>query len=100
MCNARISQPHDKPHSGGVDLAELHGARLQELLEHHPVLAHLPRGHTDAWGAKDDRLSVSALSLTVGKDTSNKLSKQLPQDCDDLQSIPIQRLQGFHPSVF
>ena len=42
-----------KPHSGGVDLAELHGARLQELLEHHPVLAHLARGHADAWGTKD-----------------------------------------------
>ena len=48
----RISQPHDKPHSGGVDLAELHGARLQELLEHHPVLAHLARGHADAWNGE------------------------------------------------
>ena len=37
-------------HPGRVDLAELHGAALQELLEHDAVLAHLPGGHADTWG--------------------------------------------------
>ncbi len=35
-------------HAGGVDLAVLHPAALQELLEHDPVLAHLARSNADA----------------------------------------------------
>ena len=37
-------------HPGRVDLAELHGAALQELLEHDAVLAHLAGGHADPCG--------------------------------------------------
>ena len=39
-------------HPRRVDLAELHGAALQELLEHDAVLAHLAGRHADPCGGE------------------------------------------------
>jgi len=44
----------DTAHPGGVDLDEIHGSRLKQLLEHHPILSVLTRGDGHGRDASTD----------------------------------------------
>ena len=67
----------DAAQSTAIHLAELHAARLQELLEHHLVLTHLPRGHADT--VRRQRLEWTE----AGRDTTESRST-LQRNCDTL----------------